>query len=131
MVTSSLSVRLSDVSTLENSQHIPFYDGPSALDGPRVSKRHREARKRRKPSIAVNRWPGRFGEFVVKYGVQRLAAALGVTQNAVYNWVEGRNGLNPRYARKIVEISATWSDPLALEDVFSHQEAMNAAGCGK
>ena len=77
------------------------------------------------------KWQGRFGEFVRAYGVRNLSTALGVHTTAVYNWVEGRNYVLPRHARKIVELSMTSTLPLSLEDVFNHKEKANAAGRGR
>jgi DNA-binding transcriptional regulator YdaS (Cro superfamily) len=76
-------------------------------------------------------WQGKFAEFARCYGVVQLANVLGLHPTAVYHWLEGRNGIEPRHARKIVEISMISPVPLSLEDVFSYREKLLAAASGK
>lgn len=70
------------------------------------------------------RWNTRFGRFVRRYGVSRLASQLGVAPSAIYQWIRGHTVPRPSYARVIVAISRDPSKPpgvsrVRIEDIYA------------
>lgn len=65
------------------------------------------------------RWRTRFGSWVRRFGVRRLTAELGVTDQAVYQWIAGRS--TPRFstAQQLLRISA---GEIRIQDIHAHRE---------
>jgi DNA-binding XRE family transcriptional regulator len=53
----------------------------------------------------AQRWVTHFGSWVDNFGASRLALELGVTRQAVYNWVAGRSRPLPDHAIEIISLS--------------------------
>jgi len=72
------------------------------------------------------RWKSKFGRWVKRYGVSRLAADLGrsatpITSHAIYEWISGHSAPRPERARAIARLSR---GQLCLDDVYHHRERL-------
>lgn len=73
-----------------------------------------------------HRWKTRFGQWVMKYGVERLAQQLEVTKSAVYFWLRLKGRIvypDPERALKMVELSC---GSVNLEAIYTHRREAQA-----
>ena len=66
------------------------------------------------------RWETPLASWVRDYGTSRLAGELGLTPQAIYEWVSGRAVPRPAHAMKIIALSR---GQLKLEDAFGQRGA--------
>jgi hypothetical protein len=51
--------------------------------------------------LATNRWR----KFIKRYGVIPLSKKMGITPEAIYQWLSGKNGITDDNKRKLIKIS--------------------------
>lgn len=71
-------------------------------------------------------WATTFGVWVGRYGVERLAADLGVVPHTVYHWIHGR--AIPRHPM-MVRIIGLSNGLVTANDLFAHIAVANARSC--
>jgi hypothetical protein len=63
-------------------------------------------------------WIGKFGEFVSRFTVERLAGELELDTSQVYRWVRGDYRLPVQRAIAIAEVARAAGTNLSLEDIY-------------
>jgi transcriptional regulator with XRE-family HTH domain len=62
----------------------------------------------------------KFGRFVLKFGVNKLAARFGIRPSAVYHWLNGST--TPRHMKvpEILKLAKRTGTPLEFDDINGH-----------
>lgn len=62
----------------------------------------------------------KFNSFVRDYGVEELAARLGVNPSAIYHWLRGATSPHPANAIKIQTLARQRRIVLSLDEIYQH-----------
>jgi transcriptional regulator with XRE-family HTH domain len=84
----------------------------------RVNSRLKTYKIRRDPTA----WQGPFVDFVVRYGIQKLAKQLDVRLCTVYQWINGQWSPTRDKAKQIARIALESGVILTTDDVLDHRE---------
>lgn len=66
------------------------------------------------------RWESKLGKFVLEFGVVKLAHRLGVSDGAVYHWLDGSTSPHPANALKIQTLAKERGTALSLDEIYQH-----------
>lgn len=66
------------------------------------------------------RWESKFGRFVLKVGVERVADALDVDRTAVYHWIRGRNFPQTSTAIQLCTLAREHGFRMSLDDICAN-----------
>lgn len=64
------------------------------------------------------RWCTPFGRWIQDFGVGQVSEEIGVSRNAVYEWVAGRAKPRPENAETMAELSR---GRLTIADIYRHR----------
>ena len=67
------------------------------------------------------RWKTVFGQFVLEFGANKLAATLGVTRGCIYHRIAGDSIPRPAKARHIVDLAARSGVELTLATIWGQE----------
>ena len=73
------------------------------------------------PRRSSRRWKTVFGQFVLEFGANKLAATLGVTRGCIYHRIAGDSIPRPAKARHIVDLAARSGVELTLATIWGQE----------
>lgn len=66
------------------------------------------------------RWESKLGQFVLSFGIEKLARRLRIEPSAIYHWMSGRTSPHPSKAITLQGIAKRRGISLSLDEIYQH-----------